>query len=138
VKRSAPLRAKAPAPRPAKTIDYVPRPRAFERDHAASADKMARPVPKANPVRDEAYRRLVAALPCAHCGVAGLSQAAHADEGKGLGLKACDLTCFPLCGPRPSEPGCHWLIGTSGRIPRDERRELEARYGAQTRAKLGR
>lgn len=103
----------------------------------------AAPVPKDEPLRDEAYRRLVAALPCAHCGIVGYSQAAHADAGKGMGIKACDSTCYPACGPHPGpdggiDPGCHWLIGTSGRIPREERRELELRYGAETRARLGR
>jgi hypothetical protein len=91
-------------------------------------------VPKAQPVRDEEYRRWVASLACAHCGIEGYSQCAHGDEGKGMSIKSSDDTCYPACGPRPSEPGCHWLIGTSGTLGREERRDLEAKYGAQTRA----
>ena len=47
----------------------------------------AAPIPKAAPVRSEAYRRAVATLPCAICGVHGYSQAAHGSEGKGMGIK---------------------------------------------------
>lgn len=93
------------------------------------------PVPKRQYVRDKDYRRWVASLSCAHCGSQGYSQAAHADsgtEGKGLGIKATDSACYPACGPRPGIPGCHWLIGTSGQIPKEQRRELEAGYVAQT------
>jgi hypothetical protein len=92
--------------------------------------------PKDAPIRDEAYRRYVAALPCLLCGVVGYSQAAHADRGKGLGMKACDTTCYPLCGTRTGEPGCHWLVGTSGRVPRERRREIEERGGRETQLTL--
>ena len=47
----------------------------------------AAPIPKAAPVRSEAYRRIVAAMPCIHCGIAGYSQHAHANAGKGKGMK---------------------------------------------------
>jgi hypothetical protein len=92
--------------------------------------------PKEDPARSEAYRRLVAAMPCAHCGRAGPSQAAHADAGKGLVLKADDRTCFPLCADAPGRIGCHTLIGATGAFAREQRRTLEARYGAQTRASI--
>ena len=104
---------------------------------ATSPLPMARPVPKEAPIRDESYRRWVASLPCAHCGVIGYSQAAHGDEGKGERIKACDSTCYPACSPRPGIPGCHWLIGTSGTYPREERRRLERAYAADTRVKRG-
>jgi hypothetical protein len=62
--------------------------------------------PKApKPVRSEAYRRLVASLPCAICGIEGASQAAHPNAGKAKALKACDLLCFPLC--HVGANGCH-------------------------------
>lgn len=94
--------------------------------------------PKAKPVRDESYRRLVASLPCSHCGRLGPSQAAHGDEGKGLGLKASDLTCYPLCADSPGRQGCHSIIGASGMFSKEHRRILEKRYAAQTRETLGR
>lgn len=94
--------------------------------------------PKASPVRDEAYRRRVAALPCAHCGKHGPSQCAHGDEGKGMGIKACDLTCWPACADSPGRRGCHSLIGASGMFSREQRRTLETQYAAATRKALGR
>jgi hypothetical protein len=76
-------------------------------------------IPKERPVRSEPYRRLVAALPCFNCGAAAPSQAAHADMGKGMGIKSSDLTCYPLC------PRCHTTWGASGHVPRDDRRKFE-------------
>ena len=86
--------------------------------------------PKENPVRSEKYRRIVAALPCAHCGQQGWIQAAHADEGKGMGIKSDDRTCYPAC------VQCHALLGSSGTYNREERRAFESRYGRETRAKI--
>jgi hypothetical protein len=115
---------------------YTPKPRAPAVAVAGPA-RATVAVPKLRPVRDEAYRRAVAALPCAHCGIEGHSQAAHGDEGKGMAIKASDDTCYPACGPRPGEPGCHWLIGTSGKYTQKDRRTLERLYAAETRLKLG-
>lgn len=89
--------------------------------------------PKANVCRSDAYRRLVAQLPCIHCGRSGNSQAAHADEGKGAHYKSDDRTCMPLCAVRYGSAGCHALLGASGAYSRDERRALERDYGARTR-----
>jgi hypothetical protein len=64
------------------------------------------PVPKMpKPVRDEGYRRLVASLPCAMCGVQGASQCAHSNADKAKGRKASDLLTFPLC--HEGANGCH-------------------------------
>ncbi len=94
------------------------------------------PIEKENAVECEEYRRLVATLPCSHCFVQGYSQAAHADQGKGQGIKTDDRTCYPACGPREGIPGCHWLIGTSGHIPKEERRAMEIEYARRTRARI--
>ncbi len=93
-------------------------------------------VPKAAPVRDENYLRRVAALACAHCGRPGPSQAAHADEGKGMAIKASDLDTYPLCADGPLRRGCHSLIGASGLFSREQRRALERKYVAQTQEQL--
>ena len=93
-------------------------------------------VEKDAPVVSEHYRRLVAALPCIHCGIYGHSQAAHADQGKGACIKSDDRTCFPLCCTRPGQQGCHDLIGATGAYTRDERRKLESEYGMRTRNML--
>ena len=95
-----------------------------------------RSYPKASVVRSEAYRRYVAALPCWLCGRHGLSQAAHADQGKGAMFKACDLTCWPGCAPHDGQPGCHARMGASGLYTKAERRELEQQAAAETRALL--
>lgn len=94
------------------------------------------PFQKIKPVRSEAYRRAVAALPCWRCGVHGYSNAAHADEGKGMGLKTSDLTCYPLCVPRVGVAGCHADMGASGNVSRQQRREFEKVAAAETIAKL--
>ena len=96
----------------------------------------AAPIPKAAPVRSEAYRRAVATLPCAICGVYGYSQAAHANQGKGMGMKACDLTCFPACGPRPGFQGCHAALDQGALFLKAVRRELEPVWAADTMRKL--
>lgn len=93
-------------------------------------------VEKASPVRNETYRRLVASLPCAICGVPGFSQAAHANTGKGMAMKACDLTCFPACGPRPGCPGCHAALDQGAMFTKAVRRELEPVWAADTQRRI--
>ena len=120
-------------PRPAKewTADELPGPRvpmpAGELRIPDSKARMVISLPKHPPKRSETYRRWVASRPCEHCGKQGSTQAAHADQGKGLSLKSCDSTCFPLC------VQCHAGIGSQGWFKKDHRRALEVRYGAQTR-----
>lgn len=90
-------------------------------------------VEKDAPVRSEPYRRLVALMACAKCGVTGYSQAAHPNFGKGMGIKTDDRLCFPLCGPRFSQPGCHAIHDQGGRQDKAERREFEMQAAAHTR-----
>lgn len=95
------------------------------------------PRPKADVWRCEAYRRLVASMDCAHCKRPGPSQAAHADSaGKGMGIKPSDRELMPLCAPTVGRPGCHWLIGTSGRFTKEQRRALERKYVDETQKAL--
>ena len=93
-------------------------------------------VRKAAPVRSEAYRRAVASLPCVMCGIAGYSQAAHGSEGKGMGIKASDLTLFPACAPRPGIAGCHAELDQGAKFSKAVRRELEPVWAADTRRKV--
>lgn len=125
-----------PAPRPVKQMDdYTPKPRevVLRRDQPPT---MVVPLPKSAPWRCEAYRRAVASLPCAHCRMEGRSQAAHSDEGKGLGIKASDATAVPLCADVPGRRGCHSLLGASGVFTQSQRRTLEKRYIDETQAAL--
>ena len=110
-------------------------PGAFRAPVPVSATTAAQ-VNKDAPVRNEAYRRAVASLPCVICGVYGYSQAAHANTGKGMGMKACDMTCFPACGPRPGFQGCHAALDQGALFLKAVRRELESVWAADTRRKV--
>jgi hypothetical protein len=90
--------------------------------------------PKAVIVRSKPYLRWVASLACAGCGIEGFSQAAHANYGKGMSMKTCDTRTFPLCAPHWGRPGCHQEHDLCFGMTRNDRRELEARYVAQTQA----
>ncbi len=80
------------------------------------------PAVKLNPLRSEQYRRFVATHACFECGLVGLSQCAHANEGKGMGLKVCDRRSFPLCFP------CHAAFDQSRGMTREQRRAKEVLY----------
>lgn len=104
----------------------------------ASASCMSEPLPKCEPVRSEAYRRIVAALPCAHCGKENRSQHAHENEGKGKGVKLDDRRAMPLCADEPGQQGCHSLFDNYKLIEggRQAHIELGNMYAAMTRAKI--
>lgn len=102
----------------------------------ARCDVAATPVPKDEPVRHEGYRRLVALLPCAICGIDGYSQAAHASTGKGMGIKASDLELFPACADRPGARGCHSRLDQGALFSKAVRHELEPAWVADTQRKI--
>lgn len=99
----------------------------------ADCSAAAAPVEKLDTMRSEAYRRLVAAMPCKHCGVWGHSQAAHPNTGKGAGLKTDDRECFALCADRPGVPGCHPKFDQGALFSKLTRRLIEAAWAADTR-----
>ena len=96
----------------------------------------APPQAKDAPVRSEAYRRLVAAMPCKACGVQGYSQAAHPNSGKGLGIKTSDLDCFALCCDRPGVLGCHCLFDNYQMGGKRAQALMEQAWAADTRAQI--
>lgn len=110
-------------------------PGAFRAPKPVASEPAAR-VEKSAPVRSEAYRRAVASLPCAICKVPGHSQAAHANTGKGMGLKACDLTLFPACCDRPGVQGCHAKLDQGALFAKAVRRELEPVWAADTQRRI--
>lgn len=136
MKRSPMKRSPPPPRREAKQIYYTPRPRAAAVARADAPARMVVPVPKDSLLRADAYLRLVASLSCAWCGIEGYSQAAHSNFGKALGQKTSDATAMPLCADRPGITGCHSLLDQGGVLTREQRRELEALWGNQTRMKL--
>lgn len=109
-------------------------------NHATSAPALT-PVfrgsfPKSQPVRSTAYRRIVASLPCVICGITGQSQAAHGSGAgtavcKGMGLKSCDLTCFPACALR-----CHPALDQHALFSKAARRQLEPVWAADTQRRI--
>ena len=103
---------------------------------APSASTSVLPRPKSQPVRNETYRRAVASLPCAICGMPGYSQAAHGSAGKGMGIKACDLTCFPACCDRPDARGCHSRLDQGALFSKATRHALEPVWAADTQRRI--
>lgn len=67
--------------------------------------------------RSEKWRRAVASLPCVKCGTEGMTQAAHRDQGKGMGIKVDDCLTAALCFR------CHQELG-EGKMPREEKRQM--------------
>ncbi len=136
--RAALLAAKAAAERQrrkdarlAALMATIPR-----RSSTWSAATPTAPAPKTEPVRSEAYRRAVAQLPCKHCGIAGYSQCAHANTGKGAGVKASDLDTFPLCADRVGRWGCHRLFDQGALFSKEARRLVEPAWIADTRRQI--
>jgi hypothetical protein len=57
---------------------------------------------QAPPVRDEAYKRWIRSQPCVVCGTRRRIEAAHTGP-HGIGQKASDLSCLPLCADQHAE-----------------------------------
>lgn len=93
-------------------------------------------IPKLKALRSEAYRRLVAAMPCMNCRLNDGSQAAHPNTNKAKGLKADDRLCFPLCAVRFNAPGCHYLFDQYELYPRAECAAIADAWGKATRAAI--
>lgn len=88
------------------------------------------PIEKERALQHRGYMGEVKQLPCKHCGKPGPCDFAHRDQGKGKGIKTDCREGMPLCRE------CHDLLGSSGKIPREERRALEERYGRETRNEI--
>jgi len=103
-----------------------------------SANDSGPAVAKENPLRCEAYRRLVAAMPCAHCRKPDRSQHAHENDGKGKAQKLDDRRGMPLCADEPDREGCHTKFDQYRLLPGG--RSAHVAYGelwaTQTRAAI--
>ncbi|MDD2711319.1 MAG: hypothetical protein PHU77_00225 [Simplicispira sp.] len=75
-------------------------------------------------------------MPCVICGMVGYSQAAHGSAGKGMGLKACDLTLFPACCDRPGVRGCHSQLDQGALFAKAARHVLEPAWAADTQRRI--
>ena len=76
-------------------------------------------IPKPHTFRSEKFRRVVASLACVMCGREGMTQAAHSNQGKGMGIKASDARIAALC------VNCHSGLDSGGVMTKKERREFE-------------
>lgn len=74
--------------------------------------------PKQPVFRSTKWLRAVAELDCVICDRAGPSQAAHRNEGKGMGMKTDDALTAALC------PSCHADIDQGKELSREERRNM--------------
>lgn len=68
--------------------------------------------------RSEKLRRAVAELDCQWCGIGGETQAAHRNQGKGMGMKTSDALVAALCCE------CHRQLDSGKLLERQERREM--------------
>lgn len=116
------------------TGDSLPSPRTAPVAIADTKARMVMPIEREKMIRSESYRRWVATLPCAACAIEGYSQAAHPNQGRGLGQKADDLKVFPLCSVRPGHMGCHQMHDLLVDMTLAQRRGLELYYIRKTQA----
>ena len=101
-----------------------------------TSSEVITPIAKMDFCRSERYRRLVAAFPCIHCGIADLSQCAHGNTGKGTGLKTDDRNSFPLCADSPGRQGCHPRFDQHALFPRAVVADIEQAWAADTRRRI--
>lgn len=106
------FKSKAPERKPA----APPKPLGRRVREAVIRDTAA-PIVKDAPFRSEAWLKAVRGLPCMRCFIEGQSQAAHRNEGKGMGTKTDDSLTAALCQP------CHAEIDQGAGMTRQERRE---------------
>lgn len=97
------------------------------------------PEPKENVCKSAAYENAVRSIGrCMRCGYVCRPQFCHRDEGKGQGIKTDVREGWAGCGPHDNTMGCHFFVGTSGSLPKEERRAEDLRLGAETRAEVRR
>lgn len=136
-------RSHAPKTEPNRELALMQRAQEAMKNVASRASVMGccalQPAPKEpEPLRSERLRRAVASLPCAHCGIAGYSQHAHENDGKGKAQKLDDRRAMPLCCTRPGIEGCHSAFDQYRLVPggRQAHIELGRAMAAQTRRQL--
>ncbi len=78
-------------------------------------------------IRNYPYRILISNLPCANCQIQGRTQAAHRNEGKGIGIKTDDTDMMALC------VECHRMLDQGGAMEKKQRRDFELRMVERTK-----
>jgi hypothetical protein len=85
---------------------------------------------KPSTFRSAMLRYAVAHLPCMRCNRIGATQAAHANQFKGMGIKASDALICALCFD------CHAELDQGGVMNKEARRAFEFEMIAKTYAAL--
>jgi hypothetical protein len=75
-------------------------------------------IPKNVPFRSKRWLQAVASLDCQICGASMRTQAAHRNQGKGMGTKTDDCLTAALCFE------CHQEIDQGTKYTREERRSM--------------
>lgn len=93
------------------------------------------PRPKECVLESAAYENAVRDLGfCVRCRRKCRPQFCHRDEGKGAHIKTDVREGWAGCGPGPWGHGCHYFVGTSGTLTKEQRRAEDLRLGRITRA----
>jgi hypothetical protein len=124
-----------PVPREERPLAPV---RRLERPVSYSGGVSGVAVPKENVLESAAYENAVRGLGyCVRCGRTCRPQFCHADQGKGTGIKTDVRRGWAGCGYwSPEDLGCHYIVGTSGQLPKQERRDEEDRLAEITRGEV--
>jgi hypothetical protein len=120
------FKRKPPMHQPA--VEREPRPLAKLTRPVSYAGTTTGPVAKHPMLQHEGYMAAVRLLGyCMLCRHECRPQFCHRDQTKGMGLKTDVREGWPGCAD------CHYMVGTSGKLAKEDRRALELRLGAQTR-----
>jgi hypothetical protein len=90
--------------------------------HGRKLQRQRRKPTRKGPPRDQPYLAWIREMACISCGIEGRSEAAHTGTDGGMGQKASDYSCIPLCA------GCHTRRADSYHRIAGGRRGFERRY----------
>src|SRR5450631_1524837 len=98
--------------------------------HGRKPQRSASAPTRKGPPRDKEYLAWIREMPCIACGIEGQSEAAHTGRDGGMGQKASDYSCVPLCADCHTQaPGAYHRIG---------KRAFEERHGLRFAAVVDR
>lgn len=132
LRRSGPIKSRArrewEAQRAAR-VEREPKPlHRLERPGVYTGGTTGVAVEKERPIQHKGYMQAVRSLGyCMRCKRWCIPQFCHRDQTKGMGIKTDCREGWPGCAE------CHYLVGTSGYYPKEDRRALELDLGWRTR-----
>jgi hypothetical protein len=134
--QSRPLRRKHEPAEPRERHPMALKPSGVRSTYGGSLSGKA--VAKERVLESAAYENAVRSLGyCVRCGRTCRPQFCHADQGKGTSIKTDVRRGWAGCGYwSPEDLGCHYIVGTSGEMPKAERRDEEDRLAEITRGEV--